>query len=46
MAAGNKTTHPFSRAKRPVVLCKFLTITSIIPFGIHTPEFRATKNNK
>jgi hypothetical protein len=29
--------NPFSRAKGPVVLGEFVTVTSIVPFGVHTP---------
>lgn len=29
--------NPFSGAKRPVVLGKFVTVASIVPFGIHAP---------
>jgi len=38
-------THPFSRAKGPVVLGEFVTVTSIVPFGIHTPEFHESWMN-
>ena len=44
-AKRKRNTHPFSRAKGPVVLGKFFTITSIVPFGIHTPEFRESCSN-
>ena len=36
---GSKVTHPFSWAKRSVVLGKFLTFSSFIPLGTHTPSF-------
>jgi hypothetical protein len=40
-----RNTHPFSRAKGPVVLGKFFANTSIIPFGIQTPEFHESCSN-